>query len=233
MTNKNLVWFGVLVVAVIGIWTYSQAVGNEVNSCVNNKTGAVRILNFLSGQCSKTETSLTWNIQGPKGDKGDKGDPGAPGASGTGLHLYDANNQDLGTLIGVSSSLSKFETYIPTLNGLLSFSQSSVVNWSSFQVESFNETSTIFFENSDCTGNSYVNIETSNAENVLPGVIERISNTNRFFRITNEFPITKQTQSNISSGACRNSVTTGGLVRAEEVTLPFSWPPAGPLHVGS
>lgn len=37
--------------------------------------------------------------QGEKGDRGEQGLPGEPGQSGRVLHLYDANNQDLGILV--------------------------------------------------------------------------------------------------------------------------------------
>jgi hypothetical protein len=58
----------------------------QILACVN-KLGELRIVQ-ASDECKRTESPLTWNIQGPsgptgpQGPKGDPGSPGTPGAEG-------------------------------------------------------------------------------------------------------------------------------------------------------
>ena len=63
---------------------------------------------------------------GPKGDKGDTGEQGPAGPSGTpsgtGLHLYDANGQDLGLYIG-----GNLTTYFANLDKVYNFDQDNVI----------------------------------------------------------------------------------------------------------
>lgn len=110
----------------------------EINACVNNKTGSVRIINFLGRQCTKSETSLVWNkqgvqgiqgVQGETGLKGDKGDIGLsnPQIIGGGgdfrcnnCTLYfpaftsssGANESDVSQNLPVAGTLSQFSVHI-------------------------------------------------------------------------------------------------------------------------
>lgn len=54
--------------------------GGVIKACVSDTSGAVRIID--GGGCKPNETSLAWNIQGPKGDPGPEGLAGAPGPVG-------------------------------------------------------------------------------------------------------------------------------------------------------
>ena len=57
------------------------ASSKSIHACVTKKTGAMRI----ASKCKKTETALSWSVQGPKGATGAAGTnglPGAPGAQG-------------------------------------------------------------------------------------------------------------------------------------------------------
>jgi formylglycine-generating enzyme required for sulfatase activity len=65
----------VLVAAVTWAWAET---GGEINACVNNRDGTLRIV--ANPVCKKTETLLTWNIMGPQGEQGPQGPQGEPGA---------------------------------------------------------------------------------------------------------------------------------------------------------
>jgi hypothetical protein len=62
------------------------AAGQTADACVNDTTGAIRLL--LSGGCNAGENPISLNIEGkvgpvgPKGPAGSKGDKGAPGPQG-------------------------------------------------------------------------------------------------------------------------------------------------------
>jgi hypothetical protein len=90
---------------------------SEINACVNKKTGAIKIAN----KCLKTEYLLTWNKVGPQGPRGEIGIAGPPGPVGpqgpqgpagsnttttvvqnVSQKAYDANNNLIGTVLGVS-----------------------------------------------------------------------------------------------------------------------------------
>lgn len=55
---------------------------NVINGCYSKSGGALRVIDATVTNCSKQETALAWNVQGPKGDKGDPGAIGATGATG-------------------------------------------------------------------------------------------------------------------------------------------------------
>ena len=62
---------------------------NVINSCYTKSGGTLRVIDGTTSSCSPKETSLNWNVQGPKGDiglqgpKGDAGPQGVPGAPRT------------------------------------------------------------------------------------------------------------------------------------------------------
>ncbi len=62
-------------------WVMAQTDG-VINACVVTTTGTIRIVSDPT-KCKKTETSLVWNMLGPKGDKGDPGEPGPIGLTGS------------------------------------------------------------------------------------------------------------------------------------------------------
>lgn len=64
---------------------YVSAHGGDVtliHACVNNRTGAVRIVSANTPCDANKESALDWGIQGPKGDKGDTGSAGPQGSQG-------------------------------------------------------------------------------------------------------------------------------------------------------
>lgn len=85
------------------------SIDTEVTACVNNKNGAVRIINFLGGDCGKTETQIIWNKQGPIGPVGPQG------PAGVSLSLKDISGQDMGILIDSQRDADgeRFTSYFP------------------------------------------------------------------------------------------------------------------------
>ena len=62
-----------------GAWALAHGGDPElVHSCVNDESGAVRII-APEDECNKKETPLDWGIQGPIGPQGSQGDPGVLG----------------------------------------------------------------------------------------------------------------------------------------------------------
>ena len=57
---------------------FASSNSNEINGCVNKKTGILRI----SSKCTSTEKLISWNKIGPQGAKGDAGIQGETGAIG-------------------------------------------------------------------------------------------------------------------------------------------------------
>jgi len=83
LTKKRLTTASVVIASsALLVFIAIAAVDSEVNACVNNKTGAVRVLNFLGGQCTKNETPLVWSITGPQGLQGLQGEQGPVGPQG-------------------------------------------------------------------------------------------------------------------------------------------------------
>ena len=56
--------------------------GSLIHACVNNRSGAVRIVNASSTCDGSKETPLDWNIQGVQGIQGPQGSQGEPGLQG-------------------------------------------------------------------------------------------------------------------------------------------------------
>ena len=74
----------VSVVGVLGFGAYMSAHGGNtalVHGCVDNKTGAVRVV-AATGTCIDKESALDWSIVGPIGPQGVQGIPGAQGVPG-------------------------------------------------------------------------------------------------------------------------------------------------------
>lgn len=76
------------------------AQADVIDACVNKK-GSMRIVSDPS-QCKPSESSLSWNQQGPQGEPGDPGQPGDPGdpgergPAGPSLRLFDAAGLEIG-----------------------------------------------------------------------------------------------------------------------------------------
>jgi len=153
---------------------------------------------------------------GPKGDKGDTGEHGPAGSSGTGLHLYDANGQDLGILLGMPPSdlaNNKYQTYLPGAKISLRLTQN---------LEFEDGPSTIYFLTTDCSGVPY----SLNSPFYPYGFVR---NGSHFFRSTNAQRGQISFFSRYDGGGCIVDNGSINSVEVEEIsapfTLPLAWPP--------
>lgn len=72
----------------------SSSQAETLTACVNKKSGVMRML--VKGNCkAKTETKVTWNLQGEPGIPGINGADGVPGASGASTTTLWFSPQDL------------------------------------------------------------------------------------------------------------------------------------------
>ena len=140
-------------VAAVAIGGVTLAVGanDPLYACVTTKTGAVRMV-AAATVCSRTETKITWNVQGPAGAKGaagaqgvagpqgptgPQGAPGPVGAPAPGWRLVDANNVDLGEVVMFNGS--DWVTYVDG-------------RWALYGSYERGQPVEGFFESTDCTG---------------------------------------------------------------------------------
>lgn len=71
---------GVMVTAGIVMGTIPS--GNIIDACYTRSGGSLRVIDASVTKCGKSETSLAWNVQGPKGERGDLGPAGPAGPAG-------------------------------------------------------------------------------------------------------------------------------------------------------
>ncbi len=221
-----------------GLKVYASLTDTQITACVK-KDGSLYII-AQGASCKGQDNLLTWNITGPQGDKGDTGDMGEQGPQGiqgergikgASLHLYDANNQDLGVLTyglvsasGVSSP-SLFSTYLFDPGVFVSFRQ---VNNSVI----FNPTNPlllrVYFPELNCTGQPFsigINpLELFAAEG--GGYViwtDRISNSDSMLA-----------KSHFDSNGCVNTQENPdpqNQVHVKYVNNPFTLPIAWPLQI--
>ena len=66
------------VLSLVSLLLPTTAKAQVINACAN-KQGALRIVGDLT-ECKTSETSLSWNVQGPQGPQGEQGPEGPPGS---------------------------------------------------------------------------------------------------------------------------------------------------------
>jgi hypothetical protein len=227
----TIITISVLVLA-LGLWTITRANGDEIKVCVN-RLGLMFVLGegFRETECWRGETLLSWNKQGPPGPKGEKGDKGDPGIASA-LHLFDANDQDLGILVGVHDSPDQFTTYLPGIKALVKFVQN--LNTAELDDSSL----TVYFTELDCTGTAF-------ATGVRPMALLRVEGSSTTPIFNGDY-VTKLSDINPSDAlaaksrtwpqpdGCRNNAGSPGAtdqVLVQFVTLPFTEPLAWPLEI--
>jgi hypothetical protein len=105
-----------VVPALLGVAAFASIPDSAgaIHACYG-KGGALRVLDDAAGGCSRGETDLTWNQQGPQGapgPAGPKGDPG-PGSRAWG-RVHKPGDVSGGTVqLGVEGSHLKTAFYIP------------------------------------------------------------------------------------------------------------------------
>jgi hypothetical protein len=234
MNNKKFaLLFLALTIIFVGTWTYIKAEGNEIMACVK-KDGSLYIP-ALGSNCKGQDNVLTWNIIGPQGPKGDKGDTGEQGPIGlTGsqgiqgevgptLHVYDANGQDLGILVNADASFAgNITSYLPEPGIFVNIRQSD-----SNKLATIANDDTVWFTGDNCTGTPY-----GRSGNPGATIIKSNGRAFKYINGTNIVNGLPGSASNLAGGACANNQSANSLmIPMEEVSLPFSLPPAWPLEV--
>ena len=229
MMNKSLLALGIVTafvsLVVISANVYAAVSGNTITACVG-KDGTLKF-SADGTTCAKGQTLLSWNIQGPKGDMGPqgpqgepgpKGDKGDPGEGGSTLHVWDANGQDLGTLISTGPSFSSFTTYIPELGIVLQLQNGQTVT--------IGNTDSLWFHEENCQGIAY-------GRGGNPGGTVVSRDGRRGFKFTDGAIVYGDDffKSRFDDRCYNGQGGPGGGIPMEEVTLPFSLPLAGPLEI--
>jgi len=118
---------------------------NIINGCYQKKNGQLRIVSN-PGMCNKSEIPLSWNLKGPQGPVGPTGPQGPVGSQGPpgGVHVFDANGQYLGILLGAGLSGGAIGVFVPTLSRSVTVGYTGMV----YSRE-------LLFETNNCTGTPY------------------------------------------------------------------------------
>jgi len=172
--------------------------------------------------------------QGTQGPQGEIGPVGPQGPSGNMLHLFDANENDLGTLasvlIGDQDSINKYVTHIKLNNGyeiLLSFeSDNSLQRRASFRATSVG----LSFTEINCGGEMVVH----EVYKIKVQEIYRSDNNNSFgsyFIVLPESRQQRQLFSRWESGNCINQLNGGYSHLVVPISLSVSTSPAWPLRI--
>lgn len=136
--------------ALIGGVSWAVGASDPLYACVTTKSGAIRMVSAATNCNSRTETKLTWNVQGPQGPAGAVGAPGpqgpvGPAGSGPRAVLLDANGVSLGQILPWASG-----SDWPVWDG------STVKTYNRFGLTYAPVPYQVFFTTSNCVGLPYV-----------------------------------------------------------------------------
>jgi hypothetical protein len=236
--------FLLLALYILGFSVFAYG-ATEYVACIHNKTGRVKIRGavgegFREWACSKHETRVILNSDGPigpQGQKGDKGNPGEPGLPGKELHLFDANGQDLGILVNsvVSGHHPWHYTYLLDLGVVVTFEDRE----DSLKARVFSTSGSgsggltgISFTEPGCTGIPFESNETQPLNRFA-----LVKPTNyRYFKFNGEV-VSSLTRKSFyavggAEGVCNSNVSTVPNARVlEEIYLPFTEPLVWPLYI--
>jgi hypothetical protein len=98
--------------AAFGLGVYTSAHGGDtsrIHGCVDNRTGAIRIVGATQNCTPSKETALDWNIAGPTGPQGIRGPEGPQGTAGVpgvgSPRVINGAGSDIGALMGPDAVL--------------------------------------------------------------------------------------------------------------------------------
>jgi hypothetical protein len=249
-----------LMALLISVIPAASSYAETINACVNNRSGAMRIV-VDPAQCKKTERPMSWSMvvgapgpqgeqgpmgpQGPPGETGATGTPGTPGAKGEKgdqgpagptwdtLEGYDANGQFFGT-VTLTEMVTGFQLpYLPSIDKHIS------VNYGDGMVGAKIEA--LYFPEENCQGqiyaqNTYCSTEDNDWDNQIY-TFKKNENEYHTYAVTCE-RLRRDYKSvwfyypNLPMGnGCLNySANQHDLVVLTEITLPFSIPLATPVY---
>jgi len=127
----------VLGLVAVGSLTYVNAVSPNYNACADKQSGAIRLLS--KGKCLKSERTITISSNDTDTDTITKD-------TNTGaVHIVDATNADLGTLVGYNSANQTYSVFDGTYTWNFHLSG-----------KLFNGGATILYSSWGCAGTPYV-----------------------------------------------------------------------------
>lgn len=181
--------------------------------------------------------------QGPTGPQGAQGIPGPQGPQGPAgqqLHLYDANGQDLGTILdsingGYSGTGYGFNVFVPQMNRIARIIEEDfgVNQHKPIVVDNDNSlTHDIYFSDIGCSGIPYSDTPISHFTIIKNGQEWWFGQTPRYFVGTGLNGNFSEQSYLDNNHLCTNHVSVlHSLYELQEVTLPFTFPLAGPLYI--
>jgi type VI secretion system secreted protein Hcp len=96
---------GVVVMTVAGVAVASIPNADKtINGCYNTASGALRVIDSATSQCTSKETPISWSQQGPKGDPGVPGVTGANGPAGPAGPAGPQGNPGVGDVTAMGSA---------------------------------------------------------------------------------------------------------------------------------
>ena len=206
----------ILLVSGMSLWALAVGSGGEITVCVGDG-GSLRLIEGRVKPVGCTKT-LTWNVAGPQGPQGERG------PAGPGLHVQDANGQDLGLMVSGLAA-----TYLPQLDLFADFNDGHPPQ---FQPWMGTE---IYFAQPDCGGPAYLDagrIYSSRSTRSIwagnPDVFGRFQVPHDAQKLT----ITARSQPSGDGGfSCRNISRDYLVYPLEPVTLPFTEPLGWPIRI--
>jgi hypothetical protein len=131
---------------VLGIAPLSLS-AQHLHGCVQKRVGSLRIVSSPDECNPQREMHVSWNVLGPQGPEGKEGPAGLPGPVGSQIHLFDADDKDLGAFDFTDSQFGRGLLYVG-------------VGWIdvSLRTSFVGIDSVVFFpESTDCSGPAYWN----------------------------------------------------------------------------
>lgn len=203
--KKYLVILVVVVLVSVSLWKFVDATGAGANlfkGCAKSTDGSVYLIGngYPNLTCLGTDKAISWSKRND-------------------LHLYDANNQDLGIILGADPLALGFTTYISSVSMFMSFKQN------------FNpilpQYSGIYFSNLNCLGTAYTDQLGANQGGILDV-------NGNFYKYTadpalnNYYPVSMI----VPNGTCVNQSASASLFYPViKVANPFNQPILKPFHI--
>lgn len=201
--------------------------GEEVYLIKNGKDGE-------NGEDGEDGASGTIGPQGAQGIPGIQGEVG-PAGSDAQLHLYDANDQDLGILVDTDGST--YRTYLSNLNVVIGF-RSFTIQETNPHTVSINSPGgqSIAFNQHDCMGQLYVEALANGTESWGLQQVYKYPDLDGYYRRIPNASTIDLAYSSISwpVNGCTNNPTSSVVqpfYPLEEIELPFEEPLAWPLQI--
>ena len=202
--------FGTIIVFIVSASIICSGEENIIKGCYQKKNGQLRIVSDRS-KCKKSEIPISWNLKGPQGPKGDTGPMGPQGIPG-GVQVFDANGQYLGISLGGYYP----SVFVPAL------SRSVRINTETGEITP----ASLSFATDDCTGTPYLSGAASYE------AYQFSLGSHKIYTGEGMIPETRYVYSyfNINGSCVTQKNGPWPLVKAIEMTLPFSIPVALPLE---